>query len=289
MLLPLNDFAKDAIFDNMTHAQWKLSVQSKVGTSWNLHQLLPKVDFFIQLSSLAGIYGSIAQSNYAAGCAFQDALARHRISRGERAVSFDLGWMHTSGIIAENEVYQRQREHAADMRKVEDSELEALLDIYCDPEAPLPTLSQSQVLIGALTPVDQLAMGLSSIGPALRRPLFMGFSQHMRNTGTGPCDEDAEDPTRLFRVADGPHERASVVVSALAKRLARAISISPEDIDLSKPLAEYGVDSLMAVELRNWIGTSFKAQVTVFDIMGGAADFAAIGELIVHKSELLSG
>ncbi|RYP40552.1 hypothetical protein DL768_010620 [Monosporascus sp. mg162] len=277
---------QDAIFDNMTHAQWNLTVKSKVDTSWNLHQLLPGLDFFIQLSSLAGIYGSIAQSNYAAGCAFQDALARYRISRGEKAVSFDLGWMYTSGVIAENEMYRRQREQAADMRKIEDSELEALLEIYCDPTLPLLSVSQSQVLVGALTPVEQLAKGLLSVGPAQHRPLFVGFSQDISTSKNDISDESTEDPARLFRLVDGPQERASVVVKALASRLAQAISISADDVDYTKPLAEYGVDSLMAVELRNWIGANFKAQVAVFEIMGGATDFAAIGDLVVTRSEL---
>ena len=36
--------------------------------SWNLHELMPRdLDFFIMLSSLAGILGNRGQSNYRAG------------------------------------------------------------------------------------------------------------------------------------------------------------------------------------------------------------------------------
>ncbi|XXG95634.1 hypothetical protein Hte_001902 [Hypoxylon texense] len=278
-------FIKDAVFDNMKYAQWKLTIQSKADTSWNLHRLLPEVDFFIQLSSLAGIYGSIGQSNYAAGCTFQDDLARFRMAEGRKAVSLDLGWMSTSGVIAENEQYQRLREHAGDMRRVEDAELTALLDIYCDPKA---TESCTQVLVGVQTPADQRAQGIHSIGYAQRRPLFAGFPSQV---ATQVGEEEAagssqEDAARLFRLAPEREARAGVVVKALARKLARSINIAAEDVDSAKTLPDYGVDSLMAVELRNWFRADFQAQVAVFDIMGSAANIADIGVLIANRSEV---
>lgn len=46
---------KDPLFENMTYSKWELSLSSKVQATWNLHTLLPSVDFFILLSSLSGI------------------------------------------------------------------------------------------------------------------------------------------------------------------------------------------------------------------------------------------
>ncbi|ETS79028.1 hypothetical protein PFICI_08881 [Pestalotiopsis fici W106-1] len=54
----------------MSYPQWSRTIQSKVSTSWNLHELLPDLDFFIMLASIVGIYGSPGQGTYAAGCAF---------------------------------------------------------------------------------------------------------------------------------------------------------------------------------------------------------------------------
>ena len=54
------------------------------------------------LSSFAGIFGNYTQSNYAAGCAFQDALAQERRARGlPCSVSIDLGIMRGAGYFAE--------------------------------------------------------------------------------------------------------------------------------------------------------------------------------------------
>ncbi|KAI0906291.1 KR domain-containing protein [Ustulina deusta] len=276
---------QDAVFENMTHSQWQRTIRSKVGTSWNLHQSLPDgLDFFNQLASLAGIYGSIAQANYASGCSFQDSLARYRIAHGQKAVSLDLGWMSTSGIIAENEEYQRQREHASDMHKISDAELLALLDLYCDPMLPLLPESRSQILVSVKTPADQLEAGILEIGSAQRRPLFMGFSRC--HSETASSDGREETPAAMFKLATTPSGRAKFVIRGLTERLGHALSIDPADVDVSKDLSEYGVDSLMAVELRNWMATDFKATVTVFDIMGAGMDIASIGNFVAGQSEI---
>ena len=45
----------------MTLEQWDLTIASKVQTSRNLSELLPKdLDFFVFLSSVSGVYGSVA-------------------------------------------------------------------------------------------------------------------------------------------------------------------------------------------------------------------------------------
>ena len=64
----------------------------RIRGSWNLHSLFPTgLEFFILLSSMSGIAGFPTQSNYAAANTYQDALARFRMVKGERATSLNLG------------------------------------------------------------------------------------------------------------------------------------------------------------------------------------------------------
>lgn len=282
----------DTVFNKMTHAQWEETMRSKVHASWNLHHLLPQqgLDFFVLLSSLSGIYGSIGQSNYAGGCAFQDALARYRIAHGQKAISLDLGWMSNIGIVAETALYQQNRQTAADMMPIEDVELMALLNLYCDPGRPIAAdLYQSQLLVGAVTPAACLARGLDPPTLALR-PMFAGFSMVLgdgqrRQGGSEGATGRAVDFAALFRQAETFEDRVGVVVLGLSTKLARAMSITADDVQLSRQLSDYGVDSLMAVELRNWISKEFRANVAVFEIMG-TSTIAAIGSLVVEKSEV---
>lgn len=269
----------------MTHAQWTKTIRSKVNTSWNLHKLLPKdMDFFILLSSIAGIYGSPGQSNYAAGCTFQDALARSRSAAGYRgSVAINLGWMRTIGIIAETKEYQRNRQNVGDMSQVEEADFFALLEHYCNPLLPPLGTEDSQVLIGVVTQTHVQARGEAPID-VLKRPLFAGFNspQHYDAKKHKSTVSTQEDPAVLFQQAASPQDRSMVVVSALKSKLARALDVSVDDIDSHRNLSDYGTDSLMAVELRNWIRRDFGVSVAIFDLLGGA-DIGALGDLIAKK------
>lgn len=274
----------------MTYAQWSTTIGSKVKASWNLHELLPKdMDFFILLSSLAGLYGPVGQSNYAAGCTFQDALARARTAAGFRgSVALDLGWMATIGIIAEREDYQHNRKGAGDMAPVSAEDYMAVLERYCDPGLSALELWQSQLLVGPVTPAHFHARA-EELVPTVGRPIFAAFNVASRFAGGcghgGGAGAAARDDTAvLFQQASGGKERSAIVVEAIKAKLARALGVAADEIDSLKKLSDYGVDSLMAVELRNWIRRDFRAAVAVFEMMGGAT-IAEVAALVTTRAE----
>lgn len=57
----------------------------------------------------------------------------------------------------------------------------------------------------------------------------------------------------------------------LVDKLAQDFNLDPDDIDPARPLVAYGVDSLVAVQLRNWFGTVFKAKVGISGIVQSAS------------------
>jgi aryl carrier-like protein len=264
----------------MTHSQWSVNIQSKVHTSWNLHQLLPKdMDFFILLSSVMGIYANPSQSNYAAGCVFQDTLARSRSAQGlHGSVSLDIGYMGSVGYVAQRSAdSQVIRANARKLVPIETDEFLEILDHYCDPALPPLDETHSQLLIGARTAGDYTARGEEPV-PATLRPLFAGFNNNNNNNS-----RHNQDTTRRAARADVAEERRAAVTVALRAKVARALGITVEDVDAEKTLADYGTDSLMAVELRSWMRKDFGAAVTVFDMMGWKS-IKAVGELVVGKA-----
>ncbi|KAM0178647.1 hypothetical protein ACHAPC_008358 [Botrytis cinerea] len=211
------------------------TVRSKVNTSWNLLKLLPKdINCFIFLSPIAGINGSPEQSNYAAGCTFQDVLAR------SRSVAINLGWMRTIGIIAETKEPQRSHQNVGDMSQVE-ADFFVLLEHYCNPLLPLSAPQDSQVLIGVVTQAHVHARDDAPID-ALKRPFFASFNapqlydvkQHESTVAT------QEDRVVLFWQAVPPQDRSIVAVSVLKARLARALDASVDDVDSHRNLLDYG-------------------------------------------------
>ncbi|KAH9996378.1 polyketide synthase PksD [Xylariaceae sp. FL0662B] len=283
----------DSTFDNMTHAQWESSIRSKVRSSWNLNTLLPSLDFFILLSSLAGIVGSQGQANYAAGCTFQDSLARFRTYRGQKAISIDLGLMRTIGIVAETESLRMRLDEwrQPGLAPIEEPEFLALLDICCDHRRPDHSVDESQIMMGVRTPAELITRSLEP-PEMLQRPLFAPFSEVCGGIdfdgATIPGSGNVVSAGRMFRQLESAEERASVVVESLAQKLARALSIKPEDVDASQPLHAFGVDSLVAVELRNWFAKEFAADVPVFEIMSGRS-VAAIGDFVTSVSQIKTG
>lgn len=240
------------------------------------------------LSSVSGIVGNPGQANYAAGCTFQDELARCRTHLGRKTTSIDLGVMRSIGVVAETESLQKHFDGGAQgLGQIEEHEFLALLDICCDP-ATDPTLS-SQLVMGVGTPADFLARSLKP-PEIMDRPLFAHFSQppssssHDNNTSNSANDNFSA----LFRQAETAEERTSLVARSLARKLARALAIDPEDVDAEKPLHAFGVDSLVAVELRNWLAKEFAAEVPVFEIVGGRT-VQGVGELVEKSSQIRKG
>ncbi|KAF2179436.1 hypothetical protein K469DRAFT_596142 [Zopfia rhizophila CBS 207.26] len=278
----------DTLFEKMKCSDWNIAVRPKIQASWNLHKLLPSgMDFFILLSSLSGIVGTIGQSNYAAGNTYQDALAHHRLHLGEKAVSLDLGVMAGVGIIAENKDYAHTKETMGAMLQVQENEFHALLDHYCDPNVSYdPPQLTAQAAIGLPTPQLLRSKGLEP-PPRVSGRLFSGMDQIDASTSTASPSTSSEpnptDYTKDFIAAESSADAEAVVVLALVAKLSRSLSVPAEEIDTSKQLFQYGVDSLVGVELRNWFAKEFMANVAIFNLMG-APSIAAVGKLVVGAS-----
>jgi hypothetical protein len=261
---------------------WKIGTECKTVGSWNLHTVLPKgLDFFILLSSASGLVGLRGQTNYAAGNTFEDALARYRVARGEKAVSLDLGAMIDDGLLAENQDLLNRVLAYGTLNPVSRQQFFSILDYYCNPALPVLTPRESQSVIG---------LG-SGGGPGLdgvdlgRQPLFRQLVQANERTafGTGE-NEDALNFRELFSDSGSLIEAGSIVVQALIRKLSKSLSkMQNSDVDIHKPLHAYGVDSLLAVELRNWIAKEFQADVAVFETLGGST-FSTLGLLVAGRS-----
>ncbi len=78
------------------------------------------------------------------------------------------------------------------------------------------------------------------------------------------------------------------IAKALVQRLARLMMMSEEDIDAGRPLNAYGVDSLVAVEVRNWIAREMAVEVSVFEVMANVPMFR-LAEGLAGKTKLFKG
>lgn len=277
---------QDATFAKMTYDAWRQCVLPKVQGSWNLHAALPKgMDFFILLSSVCGIFGNGGQSNYAAGNTFQDALAEYRIACGEKTTSLDLGVILGEGFVAENQNIMDHLLRQGIVLPIALNEFFSLLDFYCNKNLPLPSLFRGQVVTGLELPAD-LRLKARDISPAMLQPLFrhmhqMSGSKTLASTTT----EKALDLKRQFLEARSLDEAAMAVSEAIKTKLSKVMGIKRDDIELHHRMDAYGVDSLVAIELRNWLARETGSDIVVFEILGGAT-LLSIGHTVANKSSL---
>ncbi|KAF2150161.1 reducing type I polyketide synthase [Myriangium duriaei CBS 260.36] len=278
----------DGLITHMNIEQWEAATKPKVQGSWNLHKLLPKkMDFFICLSSMSGIHGLQGQANYAAGNTYLDAFARHRVSRGEKAISIDLGAIASEGYVAENKIVMERLANSGTMRVVPSRDFDALMEYYCNPHLPVLSPADAQIIIGINTP--QLARAQGRDPPEwMRQPIYRimhrmpGIEWEGHNGSRGP----EVDFRTEFVQSETVVNAANVATRALAAKLARTlISLAEEDVDIHKAIHSFGVDSLLAVELRSWLSREFDAEVAVFEIIGGSS-CATVGLLVANKSLL---
>ena len=69
-----------------------------------------------------------------------------------------------------------------------------------------------------------------------------------------------------IRAASGG-DRPALVGSLLHDKLARVLGMSPDRLDGDKPLLQLGIDSLMAVELRNWLESELRVDLPIVELM----------------------
>lgn len=171
-------------------------------------------------------------------------------------------------------------------RPVESGQLFAVLDYYCDPRprrgvavaAGSGRDEEAQCVFGVYTPAESIARGIE-IPNVMRVPLIrqmhrIDSSTTTTTTTTNPSSSSAtnttDDAKSLFLSAPTFSSAVAVVAEAFRVKLSKVLGIPPAEIQLQHRVESYGVDSLVAVELRNWLAKEWGAEVAVFEILGGA-------------------
>lgn len=300
---------KNRIFEDYDLPTFHSVFPAKVQGTYNLHHHLPAgMDFFVLLSSIAGLTSPPSQSNYAGASAFQDAFARFRRAQGEHCLSIDLGAVQGIGYIAERlNVAKNVDMMFVDHKVLYERDVHYVLKYACSPRRQVllsasqssPSSSSSvwretQVVAGLTTPAFVQRGGVLDDHVWMRSPMFRHLYRMEQQQDKAPIDPsataDAEDhnAATLLHAAHSRAEAAGIVTQLLAERLARSLAMPVEDIDIDRPAYAFGVDSLVAVELLFWFSTEIRADVPVVQILGSST-IAQLGMIAATKSEHLQG
>ena len=265
----------------MSYEQYNSVIESKVHGAWNLHNALKakSLDFFVCLSSAAGAVGNRGQAAYAAANTFLNAFVQHRTSLGLPASSIDLTAVSDAGYLAEN------RETAAEVARNLGSD----------------TICEAEVLALLAAAVDgRLARACNShtiTGVRITAPppfwTHDAKFKHLRLVAEAAAAEKSDNQVKdvsfnaAFKAAQSLEEAHDVVCRALAQEISSVLMLEEGDMDINRSLSAYALDSLVAIEVRNFITREFEANLQVLELLSSGSIYS-LSHLICGKSRAVS-
>ncbi len=243
-------------------------LQPKVLGGWNLHResLGLDLDLFVVFSSLSSVFGHAGQANYAAANAALDALAHHRRGLGLPATVINWGHLGEVGYLA------RRSELSARLER--QGVLSFTVRQAMDCLGYALTSREPQVSVLRMDWTRWRGLGITDNVP----PKFAHLLRAESTTGEAG-DQRPLSPEVVLAAA--PADRQRLVERGLRGKLAGLLGCEPDSLEMHRPLLDLGLDSLMAVELRNWTESQLGVALPISALMratGAAAVVDAICE-----------
>ncbi|CAG8116949.1 unnamed protein product [Penicillium nalgiovense] len=270
---------KDRPFLQMSHEEWEAALAPKVAGTWNLHHatLQHSLDFFIVFGSISGVCGNSGQANYAAATTFLEAFTRYRRQQGLPSSILHLGVVGDVGAASRNSRFL-QRVHSSALHVLHEAEV----------------IDGLAAAINISSVSDSNANGVMAIGIAhtrrvadIPKEMFLGgrdarFSiyPNLDSASAGVGGDQSSHANVLKALlaqiqADPSLTGKKETEVALLMELGRFISHNltgqtqdqgPDSADDTEAMATMAVDSLMAIEVRNWLRRSLGVEIPTVEI-----------------------
>ncbi|MDE2886321.1 MAG: SDR family NAD(P)-dependent oxidoreductase, partial [Chloroflexota bacterium] len=256
----------DAALTNQTWERFEEVLWPKVLGAWHLHRATigRDLDMFVLFSSVAGVLGNPGQANHAAANAFLDQLAGHRRALGLPGQT--IAWGAWSGLGEAEE----QRERIA-------RQLEAAGTGWITPEQGLKAFDQmlrQDMTAGMVAAVDWPTFAKNH---EQRPPLLEDL---LVTTGDGAPEATASPNDVLSGLWDASMAEREQMLASFLQRELQAVMRLPAPPAASVEFSELGMDSLMAVELRNRLNRAFAGEYVAPNTV--VFDYPSVAELARH-------
>lgn len=266
----------DVSLQGMSYEQWEKVIRVKCAGAWNLHlatQHQP-VDFFTCFSSISTIVGNPGQANYSAANAYLDGLMDWRRAQGCVGASVNVAAVSSVGVAADLGLKFDETINTQElMLLVEEAILsDRRYTASAQGEQRSRRIERKRLITGVS--VD----GLASNPETRKRPLYRTLCA---NIDVGQSSSAGAAATQsLSKVLAGTvdlEERCALITQRFMDKISAVMGVEMSLIDPANPPTIYGLDSIVAIELRKWVKTETRVDLPLFELLGGKAirDLAA--------------
>ena len=219
------------------------------------------IALFLLFSSVTTTLGNPGQANYVAANAAIEAIAERRHAAGLPALAVQWGPIGDTGYLAREQAVSDLLARQLGGRHLGAQEA---LDA-------LPALLAANVPVAGFAPVRW--GGLRGRLPLLASSLF-------DEIGEAASESGGEVDLRALIASASPDEAQAHVATLLIEEVARIMKLAADRIEPQRPLAELGMDSLMAVELRLAVEQRFGISVPLLALSEGATITAMAARIV---------
>jgi hypothetical protein len=263
----------------MTVEQYNTVILPKIhGTQYLVKYMPPNtLDFFVMLSSIVGVVGGPSQSNYSSAGTFMDNYARHLTSIGQPATCMDLGWIQGAGYVEENK-FASDYVASQGMQPISTDVFFRALSFVIKRK---PETSEQ----------SQLVLGLShTLKEHLTRVARFSFLQIHRTASSGVSTAgptQTKSSQQVLQSCKSQDEASTFIGQKLLEKISSLMAIPLPSLKLDGSIVDYGIDSLVAIEMRNWMRQDLGCNLGTFEILGSKS-IASLGELATQRSRWLA-